>query len=138
MVKGIAGSREADCSYLVLILCSVLLFSCLFSKNRFSALDEETEDLYLVDFTQKIIDKQHEVQELHQSEPAGKTSERDTDEEETQLEADIPPPEDPDEEWLVLLMGLIYVLATLILENCTRKYFSFPKCVKWHLCFSFF
>ncbi|XP_058701263.1 coiled-coil domain-containing protein 174 [Poecile atricapillus] len=62
--------------------------------------DEETEDLYLVDFTQKIIDKQHEVQELHQSEAAGKTSERDTDEEETQLEADIPPPEDPDEEWV--------------------------------------
>ncbi|XP_041872367.1 coiled-coil domain-containing protein 174 [Corvus kubaryi] len=62
--------------------------------------DEETEDLYLVDFTQKIIDKQHEVQELHQSEAAGKTSERDTDEEETQPEADIPPPEDPDEEWV--------------------------------------
>ncbi|KAM7040689.1 coiled-coil domain-containing protein 174 [Acridotheres tristis] len=62
--------------------------------------DEETEDLYLVDFTQKIIDKQHEVQELHQSEGTGKTSERDTDEEETQPEADIPPPEDPDEEWV--------------------------------------
>ncbi|NXA02317.1 CC174 protein, partial [Nesospiza acunhae] len=62
--------------------------------------DEETEDLYLVDFTQKIIDKQHEVQELQQSEAAGKTSERDTDEEETQSEADIPPPEDPDEEWV--------------------------------------
>ncbi|NXO12996.1 CC174 protein, partial [Oriolus oriolus] len=62
--------------------------------------DEETEDLYLVDFTQKIIDKQHEVQELHQSEAAGKTSERDADEEETQPEADIPPPEDPDEEWV--------------------------------------
>ncbi|XP_039551414.1 coiled-coil domain-containing protein 174 isoform X1 [Passer montanus] len=62
--------------------------------------DEETEDLYLVDFTQKIIDKQHEVQELRQSEAAGKTSERDTDEEETQPEADIPPPEDPDEEWV--------------------------------------
>ncbi|NWR06377.1 CC174 protein, partial [Paradoxornis webbianus] len=62
--------------------------------------DEETEDLYLVDFTQKIIDKQHEVQELHQSEAAGKTSGRDTDEEEIQAEADIPPPEDPDEEWV--------------------------------------
>ncbi|NWI05554.1 CC174 protein, partial [Tichodroma muraria] len=62
--------------------------------------DEETEDLYLVDFTQKIIDKQHAVQELHQSEAAGKSSERDTDEEETQPEADIPPPEDPDEEWV--------------------------------------
>ncbi|XP_062356784.1 coiled-coil domain-containing protein 174 isoform X2 [Cinclus cinclus] len=64
--------------------------------------DEETEDLYLVDFTQKIIDKQHEVQELHQSEAVGKSlsSERDSDEEEAQPEADIPPPEDPDEEWV--------------------------------------
>ncbi|NXC37335.1 CC174 protein, partial [Campylorhamphus procurvoides] len=61
--------------------------------------DEETEDLYLVDFTQKIIDKQHEVQELCQSEAAGKTSERDTDDE-TLPETDIPPPEDPEEEWV--------------------------------------
>uniref|UniRef100_A0A8C8ARJ5 Coiled-coil domain containing 174 n=1 Tax=Otus sunia TaxID=257818 RepID=A0A8C8ARJ5_9STRI len=62
--------------------------------------DEETEDLYLVDFTQKIIDKQHEIQELYQSEAAQKTSEKDTDDEETQPEVEIPPPEDPDEEWV--------------------------------------
>ncbi|XP_072732321.1 coiled-coil domain-containing protein 174 [Ciconia boyciana] len=62
--------------------------------------DEETEDLYLVDFTQKIIDKQHEVQELYQSEAARKTLEKETDEEETQPEMEIPPPEDPDEEWV--------------------------------------
>ncbi|XP_027496465.1 coiled-coil domain-containing protein 174 [Corapipo altera] len=62
--------------------------------------DEETEDLYLVDFTQKIIDKRHEVQELGQRETAGKTSERESDDEETQPEADIPPPEDPEEEWV--------------------------------------
>ncbi|PKK21478.1 coiled-coil domain containing 174 [Columba livia] len=62
--------------------------------------DEETEDLYLVDFTQKIIDKQHEVQELHQSEAARKTLEKETDDEETQPEMEIPPPEDPDEEWV--------------------------------------
>ncbi|NXE12418.1 CC174 protein, partial [Lophotis ruficrista] len=62
--------------------------------------DEETEDLYLVDFTQKIIDKQHEVQELYQSETARKTSEKETDDEETQPEMEIPPPEDPDEEWV--------------------------------------
>ncbi|NXL55217.1 CC174 protein, partial [Chordeiles acutipennis] len=62
--------------------------------------DEETEDLYLVDFTQKIIDKQHEVQELHQSEAARKTLEKETDDEETQSEMEIPPPEDPDEEWV--------------------------------------
>ncbi|NXY85215.1 CC174 protein, partial [Alcedo cyanopectus] len=62
--------------------------------------DEETEDLYLVDFTQKIIDKQHEVREPHQSEAAGKTLEKETDDEETQPEMEIPPPEDPDEEWV--------------------------------------
>ncbi|XP_026713522.1 coiled-coil domain-containing protein 174 isoform X1 [Athene cunicularia] len=62
--------------------------------------DEETEDLYLVDFTQKIIDKQHEVQELYQSEAAQKSSEKDADDEETQPEVEIPPPEDPDEEWV--------------------------------------
>ncbi|NXT94336.1 CC174 protein, partial [Anhinga rufa] len=62
--------------------------------------DEETEDLYLVDFTQKIIDKQHEVQELYQSEAARKTSEKETDDEETQPEMEIPPPADPDEEWV--------------------------------------
>ncbi|NXX22189.1 CC174 protein, partial [Podargus strigoides] len=62
--------------------------------------DEETEDLYLVDFTQKIIDKQHEVQELYQSEAARTTLEKESDDEETQPEMEIPPPEDPDEEWV--------------------------------------
>ncbi|XP_021265101.1 coiled-coil domain-containing protein 174 [Numida meleagris] len=62
--------------------------------------DEETEDLYLVDFTQKIIDKQREVQELYQSEAARKTSEKETDDEEILPETEIPPPEDPDEEWV--------------------------------------
>ncbi|XP_010018914.1 PREDICTED: coiled-coil domain-containing protein 174 [Nestor notabilis] len=68
------------------------------SKGNFP--DEETEDLYLVDFTQKIIEKQHEVQELCQSEAARKTSEKDTDDEDAQPEMEIPPPEDPDEEWV--------------------------------------
>ncbi|XP_067159456.1 coiled-coil domain-containing protein 174 isoform X2 [Apteryx mantelli] len=62
--------------------------------------DEETEDLYLVDFTQKIIDRQREVQELYQSEAARKTLEKETDDEETQPEMEIPPPQDPDEEWV--------------------------------------
>ncbi|KGL73212.1 Coiled-coil domain-containing protein 174, partial [Tinamus guttatus] len=62
--------------------------------------DEETEDLYLVDFTQKIIDRQREVQDLCQSEDAGKTLEKEMDEEEMQPEMEIPPPEDPDEEWV--------------------------------------
>ncbi|XP_015730845.1 coiled-coil domain-containing protein 174 isoform X1 [Coturnix japonica] len=62
--------------------------------------DEETEDLYLVDFTQKIIDKQREVQELHQNETDRKTLEKETDDEEIEPEMEIPPPEDPDEEWV--------------------------------------
>ncbi|XP_046782342.1 coiled-coil domain-containing protein 174 isoform X2 [Gallus gallus] len=62
--------------------------------------DEETEDLYLVDFTQKIIDKQREVQELYQNEAAIKTLEKETDDEEIEPEMEIPPPEDPDEEWV--------------------------------------
>ncbi|NXG35386.1 CC174 protein, partial [Dromaius novaehollandiae] len=62
--------------------------------------DEETEDLYLVDFTQKIIDRQREVQELYQSEAARKTFEKEIDDEETQPEMEIPPPQDPDEEWV--------------------------------------
>uniref|UniRef100_G1NR80 Coiled-coil domain containing 174 n=2 Tax=Meleagris gallopavo TaxID=9103 RepID=G1NR80_MELGA len=62
--------------------------------------DEETEDLYLVDFTQKIIDKQREVQELYQNEAARKTLEKEPDDEEIEPEMEIPPPEDPDEEWV--------------------------------------
>ncbi|NWW91748.1 CC174 protein, partial [Rhynochetos jubatus] len=62
--------------------------------------DEETEDLYLVDFTQKIIDNQHEVRELCQGEAAGRTSEKEADDEETEPEAEIPPPKDPGEEWV--------------------------------------
>nr|XP_033781849.1 coiled-coil domain-containing protein 174 isoform X2 [Geotrypetes seraphini] len=52
--------------------------------------DEETEDLYLVDFTQKIMEKQKEVKTLCVREAA--------DEREPDLE--IPPPQDPSEEWV--------------------------------------
>lgn len=51
--------------------------------------DEETEDLYLVDFTQKIIDKQRET--LAQKEK--------DDEEERNNSSPVPPPQNPDEEW---------------------------------------
>lgn len=70
-----------------------------------------------MDFTQKIIDKQREVQELYQNEAAIKTLEKETDDEEIEPEMEIPPPEDPDEEWLVLLSGLPR------LGNCMRKEF---------------
>ncbi|XP_077181448.1 coiled-coil domain-containing protein 174 isoform X2 [Paroedura picta] len=61
--------------------------------------DEETEDLYLVDFTQKIIDKQREVQELCANEAARKAAEKEN-EDERLSEMEIPPPQDPTEEWV--------------------------------------
>uniref|UniRef100_K7FPE3 Coiled-coil domain containing 174 n=1 Tax=Pelodiscus sinensis TaxID=13735 RepID=K7FPE3_PELSI len=68
------------------------------SKGDFP--DEETEDLYLVDFTQKIIDKRREVQELCGGEATRKASEHEEDEEKTLPEIEIPPPQDPSEEWV--------------------------------------
>nr|XP_061785680.1 coiled-coil domain-containing protein 174-like isoform X2 [Nerophis lumbriciformis] len=49
--------------------------------------DEETEGLYLVDFAQKIIDKRRE----------GRAESED---EETRRLSPIPPPQNPDEEWV--------------------------------------
>ncbi|EMP35592.1 Putative protein C3orf19, partial [Chelonia mydas] len=62
--------------------------------------DEETEDLYLVDFAQKIIDKRREIKDLCESEAARKASEQEEDEEKTLPEIEIPPPKDPSEEWV--------------------------------------
>lgn len=56
-------------------------FSCI-------TLDEETEGLFLVDFTQKIIDKR-EAAHLQ----------RDRDEEDRGNLPPVPPPQNPDEEW---------------------------------------
>nr|XP_056712530.1 coiled-coil domain-containing protein 174 [Euleptes europaea] len=61
--------------------------------------DEETEDLYLVDFTQKIIDKQREVRELCANEAARAAAEKEN-EDERLSEMEIPPPQDPTEEWV--------------------------------------
>ncbi|XP_048347591.1 coiled-coil domain-containing protein 174 [Sphaerodactylus townsendi] len=61
--------------------------------------DEETEDLYLVDFTQKIIDKRREVQELRANETAREAVEKEN-EDERLSEMEIPPPQDPTEEWV--------------------------------------
>lgn len=51
--------------------------------------DEETEGLYLVDFTQKIIDKKRETQR-----------EIERDDEERESSSPIPAPQNPDEEWV--------------------------------------
>lgn len=50
--------------------------------------DEETEGLFLVDFTQKIIDKKRET-----------LAHKERDDEERDNSSPIPPPQNPDEEW---------------------------------------
>ncbi|KAM9221519.1 LOW QUALITY PROTEIN: coiled-coil domain-containing protein 174-like [Dugong dugon] len=62
-------------------------------------IDEEVEDMYLVDFTQKIIDKRKEMDTFSANRDSRKAEERE-DEEENLSERDIPPPEDPSEEWV--------------------------------------
>lgn len=69
-------------------------------KVDFSVLDEEVEDMYLVDFTQKIIDKHREMAAFNASRDAKRAGERD-DDEDNLSEKDIPPPQDPSEEWWV-------------------------------------
>lgn len=71
-------------------------------KIDFSVLDEEVEDMYLVDFTQKIIDKHKEMEMFGANRDSRKAAERD-DDEENLSEKDIPPPQDPSEEWLVIM-----------------------------------
>ncbi|CAJ1051048.1 coiled-coil domain-containing protein 174 isoform X2 [Xyrichtys novacula] len=53
--------------------------------------DEETEGLFLVDFTQKIIDKKREMLEKRETEK---------EDDDTHNLSPIPPPENPDEEWV--------------------------------------
>uniref|UniRef100_A0A8C8CP88 CCDC174 alpha/beta GRSR domain-containing protein n=1 Tax=Oncorhynchus tshawytscha TaxID=74940 RepID=A0A8C8CP88_ONCTS len=52
-------------------------------------LDEETEGLFLVDFTQKIIDKKRENH-----------AQRESEREDRESSSPIPPPENPGEEWV--------------------------------------
>ncbi|XP_007948790.1 coiled-coil domain-containing protein 174 [Orycteropus afer afer] len=62
-------------------------------------IDEEVEDLYLVDFTQKIIDKRKEMDTFGANRDSIKAEEREADDENLS-ERDIPPPQDPSEEWV--------------------------------------
>ncbi|XP_040851194.1 coiled-coil domain-containing protein 174 [Ochotona curzoniae] len=62
-------------------------------------IDEEVEDLYLVDFTQKIIDKRREMEALGAKKESQNTGEKD-DDEDILSEKDLPPPQDPSEEWV--------------------------------------
>lgn len=54
----------------------------------YSASDEETEGLFLVDFTQKIIDKKREA-----------FARKEKEDEERDSLSPVPPPQHPDEEW---------------------------------------
>lgn len=58
--------------------------------------DEETEELYLVDFAQKIIDKKKEIQNFCQKE----RRKAETVEEEKTPDLPIPAPQNPGEEWV--------------------------------------
>ncbi|XP_045146068.1 coiled-coil domain-containing protein 174 [Echinops telfairi] len=62
-------------------------------------IDEEVEDMYLVDFTQKIIDKRREIDACGANSGSRKEEARE-DDEETLSDRDIPPPQDPSEEWV--------------------------------------
>ncbi|XP_057561957.1 coiled-coil domain-containing protein 174 [Hippopotamus amphibius kiboko] len=62
-------------------------------------IDEEVEDMYLVDFTQKIIDKHKEMEVIGANRDCRKAGGRE-DEEETLSEKEIPPPQDPGEDWV--------------------------------------
>ncbi|KAM5130280.1 coiled-coil domain-containing protein 174 [Callospermophilus lateralis] len=63
-------------------------------------LDEEAEELYLVDFTQKIIDKRREMEASGATRESRNAAERDEEDDERLSERDIPPPQDPSEEWV--------------------------------------
>lgn len=63
--------------------------------RRLCLADEETEELYLVDFAQKIIDKQREVQTLSHKEQKADDGEEDT----RAPDLPVPGPKDPEEEW---------------------------------------
>nr|XP_026238901.1 coiled-coil domain-containing protein 174 [Urocitellus parryii] len=63
-------------------------------------IDEEVEELYLVDFTQKLIDKRREMEASRAARESRNTAERDDEDDERLSDRDIPPPQDPSEEWV--------------------------------------
>ncbi|XP_072308822.1 coiled-coil domain-containing protein 174-like [Eucyclogobius newberryi] len=62
--------------------------------------DEETEGLFLVDFTQKIIDKKKETLSQQEAERERERERREEEEEKRVSTSPIPAPENPDEEWV--------------------------------------
>ncbi|KAM9483032.1 coiled-coil domain-containing protein 174 [Clarias gariepinus] len=72
--------------------------------------DEETESLYLVDFTQKIIEQKRAAQRR-----AAEPGDGDRDGEGSDMSVPIPPPENTDEEWVD------YIDALGRSRKCLRK-----------------
>lgn len=95
-----------DCDCFISIPCVVFFFDVKNLIIDFYVLDEEVEDMYLVDFTQKMIDKHKEMESFGANRDSRKAGERDEDEENLS-ETDIPPPQDPSEEWLVIASDLV-------------------------------
>lgn len=83
----------------------------------FKMADEETEGLYLVDFTQKIIDTKRETH-----------AQREQDEERSSL-SPVPPPENPDEEWYYLFNSTLFSIQTPTCIILTHA--SCPICFFW-------
>ena len=107
ILRGVEPPIE-ECDCFMSVPCVVFLFDVKNLTIDFYVLDEEVEDMYLVDFTQKIIDKQKEMEAFGANRGSRKAGERE-DDDENLSEKDIPPPQDPSEEWLVILCDLIIV-----------------------------
>lgn len=78
-------------------------------------LDEEVEDMYLVDFTQKITDKRKEMEVLGATRESRNEGEGDDDDEGEFSEKNIAPPPDPSEGWVD------YVDSLGRSQRCMRK-----------------
>lgn len=72
---------------MILKCTNIYLFNTIINSSC-NALDEETEGLFLVDFTQKIINRKRET-----------VAHKEKDDEEGDNSSPVPPPQNPDEEW---------------------------------------
>lgn len=73
--------------FLILKCTNIYSFNIIISSSC-NTLDEETEGLFLVDFTQKIINRKRET-----------LAQKEKDDEEDDSSSPVPPPQNPDEEW---------------------------------------
>lgn len=123
-----------DCDCFISIPCVVFFLDVKNLILDFYVLDEEVEDMYLVDFTQKMIDKHKEMESFGANQDSRKAGERDEDEENLS-ETDIPPPQDPSEEWLVILRDLVILTLS---DLCLPFKSDFIWLLTNHFSLSFF